>query len=69
MSEMNSFYGGNQGASFVIAKIFDGIDIPQITGQYIYKRNAYATDVNNIFIITDSGQEEIFLLMKKMIFI
>ena len=51
MSEMSSFYGGKQGASIIIVKKFDGIDIPQIAGQYVYKRNAYATDTNNEYIL------------------
>jgi hypothetical protein len=44
MSEMNSFYGGRQGASFVIVKRFDGLDIPERT-VYRYKVIAFDKEV------------------------
>lgn len=37
-----SFYGGRMGASFVIVKRFDGIDIPQTEGNETYKAKIYA---------------------------
>jgi hypothetical protein len=45
-----SFYGGRIGASFVIKKHFDGIDIPQPTNDNdkIYKIKNYAADPNTI---------------------
>lgn len=52
MSEMSSFYGGRQGNSMVIAKRFDGIDIPQTSGNYTYTRGVYAVDTEGNFIIT-----------------
>ena len=52
MSEMSSFYGGRQGNSIVIAKRFDGIDIPQVAGSYVYTRALYAVDTDGKFIVT-----------------
>ena len=52
MAEMSSFYGGRQGNSIVIAKRFDGINIPQSAGKYTYTRGLYAIDKNGDFIIT-----------------
>lgn len=48
MSSMESFYGGRQGASFVIVKHFDGIDIPEETK---YKQGWYAKDDDDYFIV------------------
>jgi hypothetical protein len=48
---MNSFYGGRQGASIVVVHHFDGIDIPQIEGQYVYKVKPYAVNENGVFIL------------------
>lgn len=42
---MESFYGGRQGASFVIVKRFDGIDIPEKSA---YKVAYYAVDSNKV---------------------
>lgn len=58
MSEMSSFYGGRTGASFVIVKRFDGIDIPQPgdgsgATEYTYARGVYAIDETGSFILTD----------------
>lgn len=55
MSEMSSFYGGRQGNSIVIAKRFDGIDIPQVAGSYVYTRGLYAVDENGNFIVTTNS--------------
>lgn len=55
MSEMSSFYGGRQGNSIVIAKRFDGIDIPQVAGSYIYTRGLYAVDEHGKFIVTQDN--------------
>ena len=48
MSSMESFYGGRQGASFVIVKHFDGIDIPEYTK---YKNGWFAKDNEGYFIV------------------
>lgn len=48
MGSMESFYGGRQGASFVIVKHFDGIDIPENT---IYKNEWFAMDNEGYFIV------------------
>ena len=37
-----SFYGGRRGISFQIVARFDGVDIPQVEGHYVYKRKNYA---------------------------
>lgn len=50
---MTSFYGGRQGASFVIVKQFDGIDIPQESSSYVYRKKIYA--------IQTIGSEEYFI--------
>lgn len=57
---LESFYGGRQGASFIIVKQFDGINIPQSSTNIIYKtallavtpdKQTYIFDVaNNTFI-------------------
>lgn len=63
MSEMSSFYGGRQGAGFVIVQRFDGIDIPQpgdgsgVT-EYTYTATYYAVDSVNKFILIDDGNAE-----------
>ena len=44
---MESFYGGRQGNPFIIVKRFDGIDIPQVEGHYVYKVKEYAYDIVN----------------------
>ena len=48
MSSMESFYDGRQGASFVIVKRFDGIDIPE---NNVYKVGYFAKDNQNYFIV------------------
>lgn len=48
MSSMESFYGGRQGASFVIVKRFDGVDIPENT---TYRVGWFAQDANGYFIV------------------
>ena len=47
---LESFYGGRQGASFVIVKRFDGLDIPQpdSEGKYKYKFVYYAVNSNEV---------------------
>lgn len=45
MSNFSSFYGGRQGASFIIVKRFDGIDIPDKSA---YKITYYAVNENKI---------------------
>lgn len=50
-----SFYGGRQGASFVIVKRFDGLDIPP--GETtVYRNKEYATKEidGNLYIVCDS---------------
>lgn len=47
MSSMESFYGGRQGASFVIVKRFDGIDIPND----VYRFGWYAKDKDGFFYV------------------
>ena len=42
MASMESFYGGRQGASFIIVKRFDDIDIPQVEGSIVYRKKWYA---------------------------
>ena len=44
---MSSFYGGRQGASFIIVKQFDGLDIPQISGSYVYRKKICAIQIIN----------------------
>ena len=41
---MESLYGGRQGASIIIVKHFDGIDIPQKNGSPVYRKREYAVD-------------------------
>lgn len=42
-----SFYGGRQGAPFIIVRFFDGEDIPQ-SGEYVYQKKTCAIEkVNN----------------------
>lgn len=61
MSEMSSFYGGRSGASFVIVKHFDGINIPQPgdgsgTTEYTYVKNYYAVDAEtDEFLLSDEA--------------
>ena len=55
MSSMESFYGGRQGASFVIVKRFDGIDIPQTQENPIYRVGWYAKDQDGYFIVVVDG--------------
>lgn len=57
MSDMSSFYGGRQGNSIVIAKRFDGINIPQpkpgdTTIPVTYTRGYYAVDATGNYLIT-----------------
>lgn len=54
---MESFYGGRQGAPFVIVKRFDGIDIPE-NSKYKYKNLAYDYTLEKYII--DSSQNFIF---------
>ena len=50
MGELSSFYGGRRGFSFVLAKTFDGYDIPEGT----YGKAYYAVESpNGKFVITD----------------
>ena len=51
----SSFYGGRQGASFIIVKQFDGLDIPQIEGSYVYKIKYLATTIDKQFLIYNNG--------------
>lgn len=55
MSNFSSFYGGRQGASFVIVKQFDGIDIPQITGSEVYKAKCLAMTNDGQYFIYNNG--------------
>ena len=48
-----SFYGGRMGASFVIVKHFDGINIPENTIHKV-KIYAYNGNVNNPILYTDA---------------
>ena len=48
---MESLYGGRQGASIIIVKHFDGIDIPQKAGSYVYKVKSYAVDQDGYCIL------------------
>lgn len=48
MSVMESFYGGRQGASFVIVKRFDGLDIPENT---YYRCRWFAQDEEGYFYV------------------
>ena len=58
MAEMSSFYGGRQGNSIVLAKRFDGIDIPQSDANPVYTRGFYAIDKNGKFLITRDSSVE-----------
>ena len=49
-----SFYGGRQGASFVIVKRFDGIDIPQV-GETVYKCKYLAMTLDRQYFVYDNG--------------
>ena len=53
---MESFYGGHQGASFVVVKHFDGVDIPQIAGSYVYRVKIYAVNAEGSFLLDSNGQ-------------
>ena len=48
MSSMESFYGGRQGASFVIVKRFDGLDIPENS---VFRVGCFATDQDGYFYV------------------
>lgn len=48
MSSMESFYGGRQGASFVIVKRFDGLDIPKNSR---HKVGWFAKDEDDFFYV------------------
>ena len=50
-----SFYGGRMGASFVIVKRFDGIDIPQVSGQEVYRTKYLATTNDRQYFLYDNG--------------
>ena len=52
---MESLYGGRQGASIIIVKHFDGIDIPQKAGSYVYKVKSYAVDQDGYCILDDNN--------------
>lgn len=52
---MESFYGGRQGASFIIVYQFDGIDIPQDELIKTYKVKYYAVYDNKQYYICDSN--------------
>ena len=51
----SSFYGGRQGASFIIVKQFDGLDIPQAAGSYVYKVKYLAVTTDEQYFIYDNG--------------
>ena len=55
MASMESFYGGRQGASFVIVKRFDGLDIPQIEGSFIYRKKYYAVSQDGSYYLCDDN--------------
>lgn len=56
MSSMESFYGGRQGASFIIVKRFDGIDIPQDdSSSLVYRFGWFAKDQDGYFIVLSDG--------------
>ena len=52
----SSFYGGRQGASFVIVKKFDGINIPENT---VHRYKSYATNDNltNLIFYVDANNK------------
>ena len=52
---MESFYGGRPGASFIIVKQFDGLDIPQIQGSYVYRNKFYAINDDGKFLLDSNG--------------
>ena len=52
---MESFYGGKQGASFVIVRSFDGVSIPQVEGHYIYQTRMLAYNYNDGEYETDTN--------------
>lgn len=51
----SSFYGGRMGASFVIVKQFDGLDIPQVEGSYVYKTKFLAVTSDMQYFIYNEG--------------
>ena len=51
----SSFYGGRQGASFIIVKQFDGLDIPQAAGSYVYKVKYLAVTTDEQYLIYNNG--------------
>lgn len=67
---LESFYGGRMGASFIIVKQFDGINIPQEEGAYKYKakylaihsidNGVYKYEYNNGFIERDSENYNLY---------
>ena len=52
MSSMESFYGGRQGASFVIVKKFDGLSIPE---RSVCRVGWYAKDEDDYFYVNSDG--------------
>lgn len=60
---MNSFYGGTQGASFVIVKRFDAISVPSNT---TYRLHYYATDGNNNIYIYRLGDSYIPIIRNEV---
>lgn len=64
---LESFYGGRMGASFVIVKTFDGIDIPQNSGNYKVVSLAIApesTKDNVIYLYDDSSSSNYHFVEK-----
>ena len=53
---MESLYGGRQGASTVIVKHFDGVDIPQTAGSYVYKVKSCAVNTEGLFILDSNDK-------------
>lgn len=49
-----SFYGGRMGASFVIVKQFDGINIPQVEGSRVYKAKYLAITNDEQYYVYDT---------------
>ena len=57
MGSMESFYGGRQGASFVIVKRFDGLDIPQTELDPIYRVGCFAQDIDGYFYVIEEDSK------------
>lgn len=55
MSGFSSFYGGRMGASFIIVKQFDGIDIPQVAGSEVYKAKCLAVTTDEQYFIYNNN--------------